>query len=112
MEPDMRNIILLVVLLSSPVYSKGFPDGSDMGTPEMAKCAAAALKIEMKLWKKWHSATEARYAIIYKGKKTPKQIESYTFERIMDKKKRLNSQGIDSKRAYKSYFNNNCSGEI
>ena len=106
-----KLIVFLTVFLCTSVYSKGFPDKSDMSTPDMAKCSAAALKIEMNLWKKWASATEARYALIYKDK-SPDEVESYTFERIMDKKRYLNGKGIDSKRAYKNYFENNCAGEI
>lgn len=87
-------------------------DGSDMGTPEMAKCAAAALKIEKKLWTDWYDALHSRYLIIYKDTKSPKQIESYTIERVMDKKLKLNRLGIDSKRGFKDYFDMNCKGEI
>lgn len=108
----MKKILLALIIFSSPIFAKGFNDGSKMGTPEMAKCAAAALKIELELWKKWQSAVQDRYSIIYKESKSPEEIEAYTYERIMDKKRALQRQGYDSKKAFQKYFSLNCEGEI
>lgn len=107
----MKRVLILSLVLVSSTYADGFPDGSHLGTPEMAKCTAAALKIDMKLWQQWYAALEQRYSIIYK-EKGKKEIESYTIDRVFDKKRALNRLGIDSKRAYKNYFVQNCDGEI
>lgn len=107
----MKIIVVLALLTVSDAHANGFPDGSSMGTPEMAKCSAAALKVDMKTWKKWYAALEKRYSLIYSDK-SKKELESYTIERAMDKKKALNRDGIDSKRAFKNYFDKNCAGEI
>ncbi len=112
MDENMKiTTIILFIFFASTAQAKGFPDRSEMSTPSMAKCSAAALKIEMNLWKKWYSATKTRYSIIYKDK-SEKELEAYTLERIMDKKNALKRDGIDSKRAYKNYFENNCAGEL
>ncbi|WP_444930199.1 hypothetical protein ACJJIF_20985 [Microbulbifer sp. SSSA002] len=54
----MKKLLISFVLISPPVHSSGFPDGSELGTPEIAKCAAAALKIDMKTWKQWYAGTQ------------------------------------------------------
>ena len=107
----MKRIILLTLFSVTAANASGFPDGSTMGTPEVAKCSAAALKIDMKTWKQWYVALEKRYSIIYSDK-SKEELEAYTTERVMDKKKALNRNGIDSKRAFKNYFDINCAGEI
>lgn len=107
----IKKLGILPLILAASAYADGYPDGSDIGTPEMAKCSAAALKIDIKIWEQWYTALEKRYAIIYKNK-SKKELQSYTIERVMDKKRSLNSLGIDSKRAYKNYFELNCAGEI
>ena len=107
----MKRIMVLALFVVTTAHADGFPDGSTMGTPEMAKCSAAALKIDMKTWKKWYAALEKRYSLIYSDK-NKEELEAYTLERAMDKKRALNRDGIDSKRAFKSYFDKNCAGEI
>ena len=112
MEVLMKKIILISLITSNFAFAEGYPDGSTMGTPEMAKCAVAALKTDMERWKKWSSALEQRYLVMYKVKMTEKEIQNYTFERVNDKKKELYSRGFDSKRSFEKYFEMNCAGEI
>lgn len=112
MRPYPFIVVVFSLLLAvQNVSAKGFADGSDMSTPDMAKCSAAALKIDKELWGQWYSTLKARYELIYKDK-SPEQIQAYTFERVLDKRRGLNRLGFDSKRAFKNYFNKNCSGEI
>ena len=108
----MKKILALSLIVASPTFAKGFPDGSSLSSPAIAKCAAAALKFDMQLWKKWYAATKGRYEIIYKDKMSAKEIESYTMERVFDKKAKLQREGFDSKRAFKKYFKMNCEGEL
>ena len=75
---------------------------------EMANCAAAALKSqEVEVFSKWFNALEQKYTVIYPDK-SKKEIEAYTDERIMDKKKRLQNNGYDSKPAFNKYYQMNC----
>ncbi|HGH3636101.1 TPA: hypothetical protein ACJK7C_002806 [Acinetobacter baumannii] len=75
---------------------------------EMANCAAAALKSqEVEVFSKWFNALEQKYTVIYPDK-SKKEIEAYTDERIMDKKKRLQNNGYDSKPAFNKYYQLNC----
>lgn len=104
-------ITALFFSVSLTSIANGFEDKSTLSTPDMAKCAAAALKTDQDLWGKWYEVLKARYAIIYK-EKSPKEIENYTIERVIDKRRDLNRDGIDSKRAYLDYFKINCEGEI
>lgn len=111
-----RNIKVItfgvLIALSMGIRADGFADKSSIDTPTMAKCTAAAMKINSALFGQWYDALLLRYTMIYKDSKTEKEIESYTLERILDKRRALNRDGIDSKRAYSKYFSNNCEGEL
>lgn len=100
--------LLLALLIPLSVNADGFDDKSKLGTPEVAKCAAAALKFDLETWKTWHSILHERYKIIYKDRMSTRQIEDYTIERVQDKKRELMKSGIDSRNAYRNYWKKNC----
>lgn len=79
---------------------------------EFTSCAAATLKSgDLELWRKWSSALLQRYRTIYPDKSSA-DAESYMLERVTDKRRRLNSMGIDSQKAFVDYYKKNCEGAL
>ncbi|MEX7641370.1 hypothetical protein [Stenotrophomonas maltophilia] len=75
-------------------------------------CTGATLKMgDMKQWKKWVGESQRRFAEIYPDK-TAGEIEAYTLERALDKRRELERVGIGTPRAFTDYFNKNCLGVI
>lgn len=75
---------------------------------ETANCAAAAMKSqEVEVFSKWFNVLEEKYALIYPDK-NKEGIEAYTTERILDKRRSLESKGFDSKPALNNYYQMNC----
>jgi len=64
---------------------------------------------DMALWKKWVAESERRYKEIYPDKSSA-ELESYTLERALDKRRELEQRGINSPRAFTQYYNSNCLG--
>jgi hypothetical protein len=102
--------IALLIGFASSANAKGFADKSPLSTPDMAVCTAAAMKSGQgfDLYKRWVGALEARYKIIYSNL-SPKEVDSYTAERVMDKKRSLNKKGIQTSSAFKNFYSVNCS---
>lgn len=79
-------------------------------TDTVVFCTGATLKMgDMALWKKWVAESERRYKEIYPGKSSA-ELESYTLERALDKRRDLERRGINSPRAFTQYYNSNCLG--
>lgn len=73
-------------------------------------CTGATLKMgDMALWKKWVAESGRRYKEIYPDKSSA-DLESYTLERALDKRRELERRGINSPRAFTQYYNSNCLG--
>lgn len=75
-------------------------------------CTGATLKMgDVKLWKKWVEESQRRFATIY-PEKSAQEIEAYTLERALDKRRALERTGVGTQRAFTEYFNKNCLGVI
>jgi len=99
--------------VSSGAYAQ-FPNPSQefvksKDSPEIAMCTAASLQMQtsITLYSTWFDILKQRYTVIY-PQKTAKQVEAYTIERVLDKKRRLKDMGYDSKSAALKYFQVNC----
>lgn len=101
---------IILVVFSGSLYAKGFSDKSPLSTPDVALCAAAAMKSGQgfALYKKWVDALEARYKTIYPNL-TAKESDAYTAERVLDKKRVLERKGIETAAAFKKFYLDNCS---
>lgn len=62
----------------------------------------------IELYMIWVNALETRYKRIYPNK-SQKEVENYTLERVLDKRKKLNSDGISTTPAFKKFYTQNCS---
>lgn len=75
-------------------------------------CTGATLKMgDVELWKKWVAESQRRFATIYPDK-SAQEIEAYTLERALDKRRALERTGVGTQRAFTDYFNKNCLGVI
>ena len=75
---------------------------------ETANCAAAAMKSqEVEVFSKWFDVLEQKYTLIYPDKNKD-EVEAYTTERVLDKRRSLQSKGYDSKPAFNKYYQMNC----
>lgn len=91
------------------VYSKGFSDKSSLNITDFLICTSAAMKSGqgIDVFKKWSKPLQARYAVIYPNKSS-KEIDSYSAERIVDKRKELNRMGIFTTPEFLRFYNQNC----
>ena len=82
---------------------------TNMGTPEVALCAAASMKIGqgIAIYKVWTGELSARYRKIYSDK-SETEIEKYTSERITDKLDSLKEQGYSTPEAFLKFYKLNC----
>lgn len=103
-----RTVIFTLISLNS-LTAFAFEDKSSLSTVDMAVCTAAAMKSGqgIQLYTTWANALEARYKRIYSNK-SQKEIESYTVERVLDKRKKLNNDGISTTPAFKNFYTKNC----
>ncbi|KHN68774.1 hypothetical protein AV645_07055 [Acinetobacter calcoaceticus] len=75
---------------------------------ELAKCTAAAMKSQkIDVFSKWYDVLKAKYGQIYPNK-SPKELDDYALERVLDKRRYLESKGYDSKPAFNKYYQMNC----
>lgn len=80
-----------------------------MGSPEIALCAAASMKIGQGIgvYRVWVNALDERYTKIYPSK-SKEEIEAYISERIDDKLQKLRRDGLDTQVAFSKFYNLNC----
>lgn len=108
---DMRKATaLLLFSLVAPVASaKGFDDKSSLGTTDLALCTAAAMKSGQgfDLYNDWAKALDARYRRMY-PQKSVAEVDAYTAERVVDKRKNLERRGIGTTPAYRKFYDENC----
>lgn len=81
---------------------------SSLDSVELAKCTAAAMKSQkIDIFTKWYDVLKAKYGQIYPNKST-KELDDYALERVLDKRRYLESKGYDSKPAFNKYYQMNC----
>lgn len=80
-----------------------------MDVVEMAKCTAAAMKAGqgIELFNPWAEALTAKYALIYPNK-NPDELDRYTTERIIDKRRYLESIGMSTPVDFYNFYKQNC----
>lgn len=94
--------------LSNKSSEKPINNEIKLDTVEIANCAAAAMKSQkIEVFTKWFDLLKDRYSVIYTDKNL-EQVEAYTTERILDKKRSLQGKGYDSKPAFNKYYEINC----
>ena len=104
----MKTIDLLLAIAPAVVFAK-FNDKSELGTTEVALCTAAVMKAGMGIdaYRPWAKALDARYRQMY-PKKSVKEADSYTSERILDKRRELERRGLATTAAFKKFYKDNC----
>lgn len=82
---------------------------TNIGSPELATCAAASMKIGkgIGVYKVWVDALSSRYSKTY-PEKSRAEIEQYTSDRISDKLNYLKSNGYETQEAFVKYYELNC----
>ena len=80
-----------------------------MDVVEMAKCTAAAMKAGqgIELFTPWAEALTAKYGLIYPNKNSD-ELDRYTTERIIDKRRYLESTGISTPIGFYKFYKQNC----
>ncbi|MFN4317198.1 hypothetical protein [Acinetobacter parvus] len=77
---------------------------------DTAVCTAAAMKSQrFNLYDIWAKELHNRYTLIF-PQKSQKEIDEYTSERIMDKKRALERKGYTTKPAFLKFYDQNCKG--
>lgn len=81
----------------------------NMDVVDMTTCTAAAMKAGqgIELFTPWADALTLRYSKIHPNK-SPQEIDSYTTERISDKRKYLQSIGISTATGFYKFYQQNC----
>jgi bisphosphoglycerate-dependent phosphoglycerate mutase len=106
----MKNILCLTFILVfafSSVAEAG-KEKIKLDSVETANCAAAAMKSQgAGIFGKWFAVLEQKYTSIY-PKKNKEEVQAYTTERVLDKRRSLQSKGYDSKPAFNKYYQMNC----
>lgn len=102
----MKKILIGLMIVGCSVAANA---NSEIGVTDMATCTAAAMKsgVGAKVYTKWADALLKKYQSIYPNKSF-NEVDSYTSERILDKKRRLQSKGYDTTLAFKKYYDINC----
>lgn len=80
-----------------------------MDVVEMAKCTAAAMKAGqgIELFNPWAEALTLKYGLIYPNKNSD-ELDRYTTERIIDKRRYLESIGISTPVGFYKFYKQNC----
>lgn len=91
------------------VAKSGVKIPENMGSPEMALCAASAMKNGQGIgvYKVWVNELNSRYQKNY-PEKTKTEIDQYTSERIEDKLNSLKSKGYATQTAFLEFYKVNC----
>lgn len=100
---------LAYTVFAATAIAQSFPDKSELGTTDVALCTAAAMKSGqgIELYKVWSTALYSRYKLIY-PKLSDADRDAYTSERIIDKRKSLQTRGIETAPAFKKFYDDNC----
>ena len=80
-----------------------------MDITDLVNCTAASMKMGsgIAFYQKWADVLHVRYQKI-SPEKSFDDIDKYTSERILDKKRELERSGIRSQQAFTDYYNINC----
>ncbi|MBA1250293.1 MULTISPECIES: hypothetical protein [Pseudomonas] len=102
-------VVMTYTGFAATAIAQSFPDKSALGTTDLAMCTAAAMKSGqgIELYKVWSSALDSRYKVIYPTLSDADR-DAYTSERIIDKRKSLQTQGIGTTPAFKKFYDDNC----
>ena len=106
----MKKIILslFVLVVSSHGFAK--KPTTSLDVTDTALCTAAAMKSQrFNIYDLWAKELHNRYALIF-SKKSQKELDEYTTERIIDKKRALERKGYATKPAFLKFYNQNCKG--
>lgn len=107
-QPIVSTQPVVAAQPSSQPVKEGYADRSDLDITDFLICTAATLKTgPVEKYVKWADALNARYSLIYPDK-TLQQIQSYTTERVLDKRRYLQGKGIISKPANEDFYKKNC----
>ena len=104
----MKKIIVsfFVLAAGSEVFAK--QPTTSLDVTDTAVCTAAAMKSQrFNVYDIWAKELHNRYALIY-PKKSQKELDGYTTERIIDKKRALERKGYTTKPAFLEFYNQNC----
>lgn len=107
MKKAAKPLAIAVVALGLTYSGAVFP--KQMGVTDIALCTAAAMKSGqgIDLYRKWSTALKRRYQAMHPSY-TSEQLDGYTAERTIDKRRELERRGIHTTPAFLKFFKDNC----
>ncbi|MCH7381181.1 hypothetical protein [Acinetobacter higginsii] len=103
----LNALIILMVGFTSFANAKIVPK-TTLDVVDTAVCTAAAMKSQrFKVYDIWATELKNRYALIFPNK-SKSELDEYTSERILDKKRGLERKGYSTKPAFLKFYNTNC----
>lgn len=106
----MKKTLLLIGMLGVSIAGNTkIQPTTKLDVVDTALCTAAAYKQDFKTFTLWSTELNNRYTLIF-PQKTKDEIDSYTTERIQDKKRALERKGFSTKPALQKYYQMNCKG--
>lgn len=104
----MKKILLSLFILVVGSNCFGKKPTTSLDVVDTALCTAAAMKSQrFNVYDIWATELHNRYALIF-PKKNQKELDQYTTERIIDKKRVLERKGYTTKPAFLQFYNQNC----
>lgn len=104
-------LIIFIICINSFANAKTVPKTS-LDVVDTAVCTAAAMKSQRyKVYDIWVTELKNRYAMIFPNK-TNKELDDYTTERVLDKKRWLERKGYSTKPAFLKFYDMNCKDYI
>ena len=105
----MKLIAFIILFLGLNVFAnaKTAPKTS-LDVVDTAVCTAAAMKSQRyKVYEVWVMELKNRYSLIFPNK-SKSELDDYTLERVLDKRRWLERKGYSTKPAFLKFYNMNC----
>ncbi|WP_336916594.1 hypothetical protein [Acinetobacter modestus] len=103
----MKIVIILLVCLTTLANAKIVPK-TTLDVVDTAVCTAAAMKSQRyNVYDVWVTELKNRYTLIFPNK-SKNELDEYTSERVLDKKRWLERKGYSTKPAFLKFYDMNC----
>lgn len=107
----MKILIILLVGLTTFANAKIVPK-TTLDVVDTAVCTAAAMKSQRyNVYEVWVTELKNRYTLIFPNK-SKNEIDEYTSERVLDKRRWLERKGYSTKPAFLKFYDMNCKDYI
>lgn len=107
----MKILIILLVGLTTFANAKVVPK-TTLDVVDTAVCTAAAMKSQRyNVYEVWVTELKNRYTLIFPNK-SKNELDEYTSERVLDKRRWLERKGYSTKPAFLKFYDMNCKDYI